>query len=91
MGEGRDGGEREYADVPGFCKSAALDDIRKHSHVLTPGRYVGTGAAEEDDEPFAEKMQRLVATLHQQQAEAAELDAAIAANLQELGYGRSAP
>jgi len=78
MGEGRDGGEREYADVPGFCKSAALDDIRKHSHVLTPGRYVGTGAAEEDDEPFAEKMQRLVATLHQQQAEAAELDAAIA-------------
>src|SRR5215468_7140343 len=61
MGEGRDGGEGEYADVPGFCKSAALDDIRKHSHVLTPGRYVGTGAAEEDDEPFNEKMRRLVA------------------------------
>jgi len=53
----------EYADVPGFCKSASLDDIRKHGHVLTPGRYVGAGAAEEDDEPFDDKMRRLVATL----------------------------
>jgi type I restriction enzyme M protein len=76
----------EYADVPGFCKSASLDDIRKHSHVLTPGRYVGAGAAEEDDEPFDEKMLRLVATLHQQQAEAANLDAAIAGNLKEFEY-----
>jgi hypothetical protein len=50
----------EYADVPGFCKSASLDDIRKHGHVLTPGRYVGAGAAEEDNEPFDEKMGRLV-------------------------------
>jgi type I restriction enzyme M protein len=86
MGEGKDGGEREYADVPGFCKSASLDDIRKHGHVLTPGRYVGAGAAD-DDEPFDEKMHRLVATLRQQQAEAAKLDAAITANLRELGYG----
>jgi type I restriction enzyme M protein len=87
MGEGRDGGEREYADVPGFCKSASLDLIRKHGHVLTPGRYVGAGAAEGDDEPFGEKMRRLAVTLHQQQADAARLDTDIAANLRELGYG----
>lgn len=77
----------KYADVPGFCMSAKLEDIRKHGHVLTPGRYVGAEAAEGDGEPFEEKMRRLAATLREQQAEAAKLDAAIAANLRDLGYG----
>jgi len=77
----------EYADVPGFCKAARLDEIRGHGHVLTPGRYVGAEAAEEDDEPFDEKMRRLVATLREQQAEARRLDDLINTNLQELGYG----
>jgi type I restriction enzyme M protein len=76
-----------YCDIAGFCKSAPLDEVRKHGHVLTPGRYVGAEAVEDDGEPFAEKMQRLAATLREQQAEAAKLDAAIAANLKELGYG----
>ena len=76
-----------YEDIPGFCKAAKLDDIRKHGHVLTPGRYVGAEAAEDDGEPFEEKMKRLAATLREQQTEAAKLDAAIAANLKELGYG----
>jgi type I restriction enzyme M protein len=78
----------EYADVPGFCKSAPMEEVRKHGHVLTPGRYVGAEAQEDDAEPFEEKMKRLTATLREQQAEAAKLDAAIAANLKELGYGR---
>jgi type I restriction enzyme M protein len=77
----------EYADVPGFCKSAPLEEIRKHGHVLTPGRYVGAEAVTDDGEPFEEKMRRLTATLREQQAEAARLDAVIAANLKELGYG----
>ena len=85
-GEGQGEGVR-YADVPGFCKSAPLEEVRKHGHVLTPGRYVGAEAQEDDGEPFEEKMQRLTATLREQQAEAAKLDAAIAANLKELGYG----
>jgi len=75
-----------YADVPGLCKRATLEDIRKHGHVLTPGRYVGAEAVEDDGEPFEQKMQRLSATLREQQAEGAKLDAAIAANLKELGY-----
>jgi type I restriction enzyme M protein len=53
----------EYADVPGFCKAATLDEIGKHGHVLTPGRYVGAEAAEDDGEPFEEKMMRLAAML----------------------------
>jgi type I restriction enzyme M protein len=77
----------EYADVPGFCKSTMLDEIRKHGYVLTPGRYVGAEAQEDDGEPFEEKMNRLVAQLREQQAEARQLDEAIARNLKELGYG----
>jgi len=77
----------EYADVPGFCKTAPLNEVRMHGHVLTPGRYVGAETQEDDGEPFEEKMRRLTTTLREQQAEAAKLDAAITANLKELGYG----
>jgi type I restriction enzyme M protein len=77
----------EYANIAGFCKSAALEEIRKHGYMLTPGRYVGAEAQEDDGEPFEEKMKRLTATLREQQAEAKKLDTAIAANLKELGYG----
>ncbi|MGH2531106.1 MAG: type I restriction-modification system subunit M [Thermomicrobiales bacterium] len=78
-----DGGA--YEDVPGFCKAASLDEVRGHGHVLTPGRYVGVEAQEEDGEPFAEKMARLTATLDAQFAESAKLEAAIRENLQRLG------
>jgi len=81
-------GTGKYADMPGFCKSAMLEEVRKHGHVLTPGRYVGAEAQEDDVEPFEEKMKRLTSTLREQQSEAAKLDAAIARNLKELGYGR---
>jgi type I restriction enzyme M protein len=80
-------GAGEYADVPSFCKSATLDDIRKHGHVLTPGRYVGAADVEDEGEPFEEKMARLSKLWREQRAEAERLDAAIAANLKELGYG----
>ncbi len=80
-------GAGEYADIPGFCKSASLEEVRKHGHVLTPGRYVGAEVQEGDGEPFEEKMKRLVAQLKEQQAEGARLDAAIAANLKALGFG----
>jgi type I restriction enzyme M protein len=77
----------EYQDIPGFCKSATLEEICQHGYVLTPGRYVGTPEQEEDDEPFEAKMARLVVQLAEQQAEARRLDEAIWKNLKELGYG----
>ncbi|NBT26226.1 MAG: SAM-dependent DNA methyltransferase [Actinobacteria bacterium] len=64
-----------YEDVPGFCKVATIAEIAGHGHVLTPGRYVGAEDLDEDDEPFAERMARLVATLSGQRAEAARLKA----------------
>ncbi len=84
---GKDGAG-EYADEAGFCRSASLEDIRKHGHVLTPGRYVGAAEQEDDDEPFEEKMLRLSAQWREQRAAAAKLDEAIDANLKEFGYAK---
>lgn len=75
-----------YEDVSGFCYSAKLEDVRKHEHVLTPGRYVGTAEQEEDGEPFADKMQRLTAQLAKQFAESTKLEVEIKKNLVGLGY-----
>jgi type I restriction enzyme M protein len=52
-------GAGAYEDVPGFCKSARLHEIREHNHVLTPGRYVGAADVEDDDVPFAERFAEL--------------------------------
>jgi type I restriction enzyme M protein len=82
-----DKGAGKYDDVAGFCKSATLDEIRSHGHVLTPGRYVGAEEVEDDGEPFEQKMKRLVGELNDQFAESARLEAAIKANLRGLGYG----
>ncbi len=77
----------KYEDVPGFCKSATLDDIRHHNHILTPGRYVGAAEVEDDGEPFEEKMARLTAALREQTEKAAKLDQIIWANLEDICYG----
>jgi type I restriction enzyme M protein len=87
-GEGaRRAGEGKYADIPGFCKSATLEDIRHHGHILTPGRYVGAAEVADDGEPFEDKMARLTAELRTQTAESARLDKLIWANLEDIGYG----
>ncbi len=77
----------EYKDIPGFCKSATTEEIAAHGYVLTPGRYVGAEAVEDDGEPFDEKMRRLVGTLAEQMAEGRKLEEAIRKNLKALGYG----
>jgi type I restriction enzyme M protein len=86
-GRGAGGEGAVYEDIPGFCKSAVFNDIRKHDYVLTPGRYVGAEAQKQDVEPFEEKMARLTATLNEQFGESARLETAIRENLARLGYG----
>ena len=85
--EGKGRADESYTDIPGFCKSATLEEIEKHGHVLTPGRYVGVAPQEEDGEPFEEKMARLADEWSEQQAEARRLDSAITENLERLGFG----
>lgn len=75
-----------YRDIPAFCKSALLDEIRQHDYVLTPGRYVGAAEQEDDGEPFAEKMARLTAQLKEQFEQSDKLEAEIKKNLAGLGY-----
>ncbi len=81
-----DKGAAKYGDVAGFCKSASLDEIRKHGHVLTPGRYVGAEEVEDDGEPFNEKMKRLTTQLAGQFEESARLEREIRKNLDGLGF-----
>ena len=83
-----EGGERvgKYEDIAGYCRSVRLAEIAEHGHVLTPGRYVGAEAVEDDDEAFAEKMQKLTEKLGEQMAKGAELDQLIRQKLGGLGY-----
>jgi type I restriction enzyme M protein len=53
-------GLNDYKDVPGFCASVNMADVRLFDYILTPGRYVGSEDAEVDAEPLAEKVERLM-------------------------------
>ena len=75
-----------YEDIAGFCRSATLTEVRKHRHILTPGRYVGTEELEEDGEPLRDKMSRLSSLLTEQQIESSRIDAEINEVLLRLSY-----
>ena len=76
----------KYADVAGFCKSVSMDEIRKHGHVLTPGRYVGTGDLVKDDESFEERMTRLTTELGEKLMESASLQTTMREQLKLIGF-----
>jgi len=78
--------EQAYNDVAGFCRSVTLTEIAEHGYVLTPGRYVGAEAVEDDDESFTEKVKQLTTQLSEQMAQGAELDILIRKNLALLGF-----
>jgi len=74
----------EYKDIPGFCKSATLDELIKNGYVLTPGRYVGVPDEIDDGIPFAEKMQTLKKDLKQFFDESDKLQETILDNFKKL-------
>ena len=75
-----------YEDVKGFCKSATLADIEKHSFVLTPGRYVGIPDEEDDGIPFEDKMNDLTAILAEQISKEKKLDEQLKEQLAKVGF-----
>jgi type I restriction enzyme M protein len=79
-------GAKQYQDIAGYCRSVKLAEIAEHGHVLAPGRYVGAEEVEDDDEAFADKMEKLTEKLGEQMAKGAELDQLIRLKLGGLGY-----
>jgi type I restriction enzyme M protein len=83
-------GERDvaaYGDIPGLCASVTLDTVRQHSHVLTPGRYVGSEDPDDDGEPLDEKIARLVADIQSGFAARAVLEKSVLSALAKLEAG----
>ncbi|AUD13076.1 MULTISPECIES: class I SAM-dependent DNA methyltransferase [unclassified Planococcus (in: firmicutes)] len=76
----------DYEDVPGFVKSATIEEVRSHDHILTPGRYVGLADIEDDGVPFEEKMVSLTTELGELFTKSSELEDQIRENLRVIGY-----
>ena len=73
-----------YVDVPGFCKSASIEDVRAHNHLLTPGRYVGAPEQGEDGISFSDRFTELKAQLIGQLAESDRLTKQVQAGIAKL-------
>ena len=78
--------QKGYEDFQGFCKSADIEEVRGHEYILTPGRYVGIEEAEDDGEPFDEKMTRLTGELAEMFTKSHNLEDEIRQRLGALGY-----
>jgi type I restriction enzyme M protein len=76
----------QYQDIPSLCKSATLEEIQKHNYVLTPGRYVGLKAVEDDGIPLETKINALTKTLSEQFQKESELNEEIKVQLAKIGF-----
>jgi type I restriction enzyme M protein len=77
-------GASPYENAPGFYSSATIDDIREHRFVLTPGRYVGSEQADQDDEPIHERVRRLKEELLVSFEESDRLQAKVCIALEQI-------
>lgn len=76
----------ELKDKRGFCAVATTKDIEKQDYILTPGRYVGIEEAEDDGEPFEDKMKRLTSELSEMFKKSNELQTEIQTQLKNIGW-----
>lgn len=79
-------GAGDYANVPGFCKAAAVEEVERNDFVLTPGRYVGLAIPEvrADEAPLEDQLRELASQLQGQTSRARLLDDQIARSLESL-------
>lgn len=79
-------GAGAYEDVPGFCRSASLEEVRENDFMLAPGRYVGTAQAEEepDTESVEARVERLTKELYTHFEESRVLEAVVRERLEQL-------
>lgn len=73
-----------YADEPGFCVSATIQQVAAHDHVLTPGQFVGSAPSDDDAEPVTDRIARLTKDLFVQFEETSRLEAVVREQLGRL-------
>ena len=79
------GEPEDKIDEVGFAKVVTIGDIEKNGYVLTPGRFVGI-KAEEDETPFEDRMKAYSVELSNLLAEEEELTQRVKETLGSLGY-----
>lgn len=78
-------GKGEYADIPGLCKVATLEEIEAKGYSLTPGAYVGVVPTEDDGVDFHQRMTEIHKELLSLQEESSRLMETISKNWEEMG------
>lgn len=77
---------QEYWKMKKDIVMLTLDEVAKQDYILTPGRYVGIAEAEDDGEPFLEKMERLTSELSEMFEKSHQLEEEIRKQLGSIGF-----
>ncbi|OBJ54122.1 type I restriction-modification system subunit M [Mycobacterium sp. 1423905.2] len=75
-----------YEDDPGLCRTVDLAEIRAAGYALTPGRYVGAPAADDESEPVEAKLTRLCAELLTALDESAQWDKVVRRQVERVRW-----
>ena len=73
-----------YVDVPGFCRSVSLAEIKMADYSLTPARYVGAAEIADDGEQIDDKIERLRREIFGLFDESAHLESIVRQQLEQL-------
>jgi type I restriction enzyme M protein len=76
----------DYEDESGYCKSAEMDDIRYHEHILTPGRYVGARELDTNGDDLGRIISSSTIEIKALFKETDQLKGSLLESLREMGY-----